>query len=340
MAFGSSVKLTGADEYKKSLKDITQNLKLMSAEMKATSTSFDAGEKSEKQMMQSAREMKKALEEQRQALSNLKAQLPDLVAKYDSAEKKHKSLVSELRVEEKTLEEVRKRFGESSKEYKDQEKVVDSLKNEVKLSQTEYEKLGKDVDNAKIQLAKSETTINQTAIALDKMGKEAEESGEDAEKGSEGFTVMKGVLTNLATQAINKALDGLKQLGSAFIDIGKDAVSSYAEFEQLEGGVVKLFGEDTAKTVGENAQRAFQTAGMSANEYMETVTGFSASLIAGLNGDTAKASEVADQAIRDMSDNANTFGTSIDSIQNAYQGFAKGNFTMLDNLNTMGAFAE
>ena len=330
--FGGSVKLTGANEYKESLKQITQNLKVMSAEMKATSSSFAAGEKSEKEMIASSKEMKKALDEQKQALANLKNQLPDLVAKYDAAGKKHKELTSELKIEEKTLEEVKKKFGESSKEYEDQKKVVDDLTKEVAKSGKEYDALGKDVDKARVDIAKSETTINETSIALDKMGKEAEESGKDAEKGSEGFTVMKQVLANLATQAINKAIDGLKQLGSTFMDIAKDAVGAYAEFEQLEGGVVKLFGDDVAKTVGENAQKAFQTAGMSANEYMETVTGFSASLIAGLDGDTAKAAEIADTAIRDMSDNANTFGTDIASLQNAYSGFAKGNFTMLDNL--------
>ena len=341
MAFGSSVKLTGADEYKQALRDITQNLKLMSAEMKATSTSFDAGEKSEKQMIQSSKEMKKALDDQKEALNDLvKNKLPAMVKEYEAAEKKHKSLSSELKVEEKTLEELKKKFGDSSDEVKEQEKVVDDLKNQVKLSQTEYEKLGKDVDGAKLQIAKTETTINQTTIALDKMGKEAEESGEDAEKGSEGFTVMKGVLTNLATQAINKAIDGLKQLGSTFIDVAKEAVASYGQFEQLEGGVQKIFGDESAKIVQENAQKAFQSAGMSANDYMETVTGFSASLISSLGGDTEQAAEIADRAIRDMSDNANTFGTDMQQVQTVYQNIAKGQFSTLDNLNTMGAFVE
>ena len=216
--FGGSVKLTGANEYKDSLKQITQNLKVMSAEMKATSSSFAAGETSEKEMIASSKEMKKALDEQKQALANLKAQLPDLVAKYEAAGKKHKDLTNELKNEEKTLEEVKKKFGESSKEYEDQKKVVDSLTAEVAKSGKEYNTLGKDVDNAKIQIANSETTINQTSIALDKMGQEAEESGKEAEKGSEGFTVMKGVLTNLATQAINACIDGLKNMGAAIVD--------------------------------------------------------------------------------------------------------------------------
>lgn len=92
-----------------------------------------------------------------------------------------------------------------------------------------------------------------------------------------------------------------------------------------------MFGDDY-QGVMDNASKAFKTVGISANDYMEQVTSFSASLISSLNGDTAKATKIADNAMKDMADNANTFGTSIESIQNAYQGFAKGNFTMLDNL--------
>lgn len=119
---------------------------------------------------------------------------------------------------------------------------------------------------------------------------------------------------------------------TAIAGITKKAVDAYADYEQLAGGVEALFGDSAAQTVIDNAQRAFSTAGLSANEYMETVTSFSASLLQSLDGDTAKAAEKANLAITDMSDNANRMGSSMESIQNAYQGFAKGNYTMLDNL--------
>lgn len=109
------------------------------------------------------------------------------------------------------------------------------------------------------------------------------------------------------------------------------SVKGYSDYEQLAGGVETLF-KKSSQSVINNASKAYQTAGMSANEYMETVTGFSASLLQSLGGDTQKATEKADTAIRDMSDNANKMGTDITSIQNAYQGFAKQNYTMLDNL--------
>lgn len=118
---------------------------------------------------------------------------------------------------------------------------------------------------------------------------------------------------------------------TAVVAIGKAAVTAYADYEQLVGGVETLF-EDSASTVMEYANNAYKTAGMSANTYMETVTSFSASLLQSVGNDTAEAARVADMAITDMSDNANKMGTDIERIQDAYQGFAKQNYTMLDNL--------
>lgn len=113
--------------------------------------------------------------------------------------------------------------------------------------------------------------------------------------------------------------------------LAKMATDSYAQYEQLVGGVDTLF-KESSNRVQQYAKEAYKTAGISANEYMETVTSFSASLLQSLDGDTQKAADAADMAIRDMSDNANKMGTAMESIQNAYQGFAKQNYTMLDNL--------
>ena len=119
--------------------------------------------------------------------------------------------------------------------------------------------------------------------------------------------------------------------GAAVAGLTKTAVENYADYEQLVGGVETLF-KDSADTVMDYANAAFETAGLSANAYMETVTSFSASLLQSLGGDTAEAADKANMAIVDMSDNANKMGTDMASIQNAYQGFAKQNYTMLDNL--------
>ena len=145
---------------------------------------------------------------------------------------------------------------------------------------------------------------------------EAESAGEKsgASLGGRLVSTLKGVM---ATAALGKALT--------------DTLTEGGALEQSLGGVETLF-KDNADTVKAYAQNAWQTAGLSANDYMETVTGFSASLLQGLGGDTATAAEVANMALTDMSDNANKMGTNMQDIQNAYQGFAKQNYTMLDNL--------
>lgn len=181
----------------------------------------------------------------------------------------------------------------------------------------------------------------------------AEEAGQSA-----GSSMGEGIKTGLGKMA-SVIGTSVAAASAAVVALGKSAIESYADYEQLVGGVETLFGaggqslEEYAAGVGksveeakteydslmgaqntvmENARQAFMTAGLSANEYMETVTSFSASLIQSLGGDTEKAAVAADKAIIDMADNANKMGTSMESIQNAYQGFAKQNYTMLDNL--------
>lgn len=135
-----------------------------------------------------------------------------------------------------------------------------------------------------------------------------------------------------AAAAVGAAATAAVAAGAtAMVSLTKEAVAAYADYEQLVGGVETLFG-DAADYVQRRASNAYETAGLSANEYMETVTSFSASLIQSLGGDTDKAARLADQAIIDMADNANKMGSSMESIQTAYQGFAKQNYTMLDNL--------
>ena len=124
----------------------------------------------------------------------------------------------------------------------------------------------------------------------------------------------------IGTAAVGAAAAGITALTTA-------AVNNYAEYEQLVGGVETLFKTSADKVVG-YAENAYKTAGLSANEYMETVTSFSASLLQSLDEDTEAATEYANQAITDMADNANKMGTSMEMIQNAYQGFAKQNYTI------------
>ena len=151
------------------------------------------------------------------------------------------------------------------------------------------------------------------------------------DEASENVETLSGKFKNgLATAAkVGAAAVGAAATGIAVLT--KNALNNYAEYEQLVGGVDTLFKDSSAK-VQEYAANAYKTACLSANEYMDTVTSFSASLLQSLGGDTEKAAQKADQAITDMADNANKMGTGMEMIQNAYQGFAKQNYTMLDNL--------
>lgn len=132
---------------------------------------------------------------------------------------------------------------------------------------------------------------------------------------------------NLVTKGIEVATKGLAKLGKATANMVQQSVDAFANYEQLVGGVETLFKEN-AEIVKNFAQEAYRTAGLSANEYMETVTSFSASLIQSLGGDTKTAAKLANMAIKDMSDNANKMGSDMQSIQNAYSGFAKQNYTI------------
>lgn len=185
------------------------------------------------------------------------------------------------------------------------------------------------------KVSKSAKGTAETLEDVDKKaggaGNSVEDAGQAAKNADSGFTTWKATLANLASTAITKVISGCTRLAAKIADVTKSAVGHYAEYEQLVGGVETLFKDSSSKLI-DYAKKAYKTAGMSSNKYMDTATSFAASLIQGLGGDTAKAVELTNLAITDMSDNANKMGTDIGSIQDAYQGFAKQNYTMLDNL--------
>lgn len=180
------------------------------------------------------------------------------------------------------------------------------------------------VANAYVQIIPSAQGIKENVT--DVIAKEGTTAGQ-------GFSANFGAgLKNLGGAIVT----AVKVAGAAAVAAGaaitKAAVDSYADYEQLTGGIETLY-KDSADAVLANAQQAFRTAGMSANEYMETVMQFSGSLLQSVGGDTVKAAQMADMALRDMSDNANKMGTDIERLQDAYRGFARGQYTMLDNLS-------
>lgn len=328
-SFGGSIKLTGADEYKSALKQITQSLRETGSELTAVASRYDKNDSSLSTLKAKTTELNGVLAKQQQAYSNLKSAYDSFSAKVGQQATEHQKLVQEYDKEKQKLEEIRKASGENSQAYQEQQAKVTDLASAVAKSSKNMEENEIALSKMKTQLNQAEATVNKTTKEIDELGNETEESGKKAEKSGEGYTVFKNILANLGTQAINSCINGLKSLGSAFVSVGKQALASYGEYEQLVGGVETLF-KDSADTVMEYASNAYMTAGLSANQYMSTVTSFSASLLQSLGGDTEKTAEYADRAVTDMSDNANKMGTSMEAIQNAYQGFAKQNYTMLD----------
>ena len=237
-----------------------------------------------------------------------------------------------------TIEKVGTSLKGLSETVTKQETQLDALKKKYQdlyLSQgknsDEAKACAKEIEKLSTELQDNKEKLSTASDAADKFDKSMQDVEESTEKANDGFTIWKGTLANLASTAITKVISGCTQLAEKITDVTKSAVSHYAEYEQLVGGVETLFKDSSGKLIG-YAEKAYKTAGMSSNQYMDTATSFAASLIQGLGGDTAKAVELTNLAITDMSDNANKMGTDIGSIQDAYQGFAKQNYTMLDNL--------
>ena len=191
------------------------------------------------------------------------------------------------------------------------------------------QKYEEQLNKARAKLLEMQHALQDTEHGVEDLGKEMDNGGQKA------LSFGDLVKSNLASEAIIGGVklmaSAIKETAEALVDLSKQAIQGFAEQEQLIGGVDTLF-KESSKQVQQYANEAYKTAGLSANEYMATVTSFSASLLQSLGGDTAKAAAYADRAVTDMSDNANKMGTNMASIQDAYQGFAKQNYTMLDNL--------
>lgn len=332
MAFGGVVKLEGESAYKKALANIMQSYKELQSELKLVTSQFDKNDKSQDALKAKTEAMTKLLDQQRAKLDLLNERYKELVDLSDRQKQNIQSLNEKYKAEVSTLEQLERSVGKTSAEYKAQESVVRNLENELDREQKANEQTEKSMSQLRVEMNNTQTESNKTAREMDNLGNETEEAGINAEKAANGgFTILKGVIANLASEAISKAVEGVKNLASKLVDVGKQSYNTYAEYEQLVGGVETLYGE-SADRLQKYAMDAYKTSGVSANKYMEQATSFAATLLQGLDGDTEKAVDYADLAIRDMADNANKMGTNISMIQNAYQGFAKDNYTMLDNL--------
>ena len=263
--------------------------------------------------LEGEKEFKKALADINQSFKVLGSEMKLATSQFDKNDKSVEALAARNKVLRKEIDE--------------QTTKIDTLRKALQNAAPSFGENDRRTQNWQIQLNNAEAALNDMNRELEENEKAIKEGGKAAEESGrkfEGFgKVLKTVGVALGAVAV--------AAGAAAVKLGKEVIAAYADYEQLVGGVDTLF-KDSSQEIQRYAANAYKTAGLSANEYMETVTGFSASLIQSLGGDTEKAAKYADMAITDMSDNANKMGTDMSSIQNAYQGFAKQNYTMLDNL--------
>lgn len=261
------------------------------------------------------KEFRESLRTMGQQLKTLGTEMKAVTSAFDVDNDSQKKLAAQSDVLNRQLEVQQQRLGEVQKALDYAKANYSENSSEVQRWQQALNNATTDVNRTKKQLNELETGVENVGDAMDGAGQKTSVFGD----------VLKA---NLLGSAI---VSGIKAVASGIKSLISGAIEGYGEYEQLVGGVETLFGS-SADTVIKNAENAYKTAGLSANAYMETVTSFSASLLQSMGNDTEAAAKKADQALTDMSDNANKMGTDMQSIQNAYQGFAKQNYTMLDNL--------
>jgi len=292
--FGGTVKLEGESEYKKALKDIASDLRVMSSEMGKVTAEFGKNNNGIVPLTEKHKILTEQIDKQKQKVETLRS----------------------------ALEQAKDTYGENDKKVKDWQISLNKAESELISMEKDLKSNEKAMDDYNNSTSKQKKELDEFGTTTDDVGKKTLSLGD---------IIKANLISDAIKHGISELADGMKKLGSTILDVGKQALQSYADYEQLIGGVETLF-KDNAQLVQQYANDSYKSAGMSANEYMETVTSFSASLLQSLGGDTKKSAEVSNMAIIDMSDNANKMGTSLESIKTAYQGFAKGQYTLLDNL--------
>ena len=308
MADNMGIKLgvEGEKEFKKSLAEINQSFKVLGSEMKLVSSQFDKNDNSVQALSARNTVLNKEMDAQKQKIETLRQALANASESFGETDRRTQSWQIQLNNAEASL---------------------NGMERELNSNNSALEQAKADIECTEKFLEKVDSQLDDTAESADDMGDEIKDAGDKADKSKERFSKLGSVL-----KGVGVAMGAVVTVAAATaVKLGKEVVNAYADYEQLVGGVDTLF-KGSSQKLQNYASNAYKTAGLSANDYMETVTGFSASLIQSLGGDTDKSVKYADMAITDMADNANKMGTDMSLIQNAYQGFAKQNYTMLDNL--------
>lgn len=264
--FGGAVKLTGESEYRAALKQITQNLKEVSSEMKVVTSLYGKNDTSAAALTAKQDVLNKKLTEQKNKLSTLKAEYKAMQTQYDANAKKHDSLVKTYNEESAKLKQLEMTVGTTSDEYKQQEKVVAELEKELMKSSAAQSANEKSMSQMRIEMNNAEADINKTTKELDNLedalnesseagddlGDAMEDAGQSAESASGGFTVMKGILADLASNAIQMCVSAMKDFVTQSIEVGKNFDSAMSEVSAISGATGKDLQmlRDTAKEFG------------------------------------------------------------------------------------------
>ena len=264
--FGGAVKLTGESEYRAALKQITQNLKEVSSEMKVVTSLYGKNDTSTAALTAKQDVLNKKLTEQKNKLSTLKAEYKAMQTQYDANAKKHDSLVKTYNEESAKLKQLEMTVGTTSDEYKQQEKVVAELEKELMKSSAAQTANEKSMSQMRIEMNNAEADINKTTRELDSLedalnesseagddlGDAMEDAGQSAESASGGFTVMKGILADLASNAIQMCVGAMKDFVTQSIETGKNFDSAMSEVSAISGATGKDLQmlRDTAKEFG------------------------------------------------------------------------------------------
>lgn len=328
------IKIGVDDKASPAMKNTQKNSETLANKMKSMSAQFESAQKNIDNLTKQYNKSAQKTGETSQKTQELSQKLNSAKESLETTKNKLAVLASQYDTAKKNVADLTKEFNKSAKETGASSKETQELAKKLDDAEKEAEQAKKALDGYNSELGETETKTKKAGGGLSNF----------ASKLGKGLATA----AKIGAAAVSAAATGI-------VALTKSAVENYAEYEQLVGGVETLFGaggkslEEYAKSVGksvgeakaeydkllksqqtvvDNASNAFRTAGLSANEYMETVTSFSASLLQSLGGDTEAAAKYADMAITDMSDNANKMGTSMESIQNAYQGFAKQNYTI------------
>ena len=292
-SFGGTVKLSGESEYKKALQDITSNLKVLNSEMKTVTSQYDKNDTSVENLSSQNEILNKKIKEQENAVNILK----DALAK-SKAE-----------------------TGENSETTKDWQTKLNN-------AQAELNKLNKEVKDNTAKMNEAVEGTKEEADAVEDFGKEADKSGKSAL--SMGDIIKANLISDAIIGGLKSLANGIKAIGGAMLDFGKDVVNSYGELEQNLGGSEAVFGE-YASNIQKAGEEAYKNLGVSQSEYLATANKMGA-LFQGSGVEQQKSLELTEKAMQRAADMASVMGIDMQTALDSVAGAAKGNFTMMDNL--------